>query len=46
MNTDRTALGVPLTLTELFARSAAAHGDSPAVSDDSGRRLKIGRAHV
>ncbi|MER7637929.1 non-ribosomal peptide synthetase [Streptomyces sp. NPDC126522] len=39
MNTDRTALGVPLTLTELFARSAASHGDSPAVSDDSGRRL-------
>ncbi|MFF3617862.1 non-ribosomal peptide synthetase [Streptomyces sp. NPDC002467] len=40
MNTDdRTDLGAPLTLTELFARSAAAHGDSPAVSDDSGRRL-------
>ncbi|MFE4613671.1 non-ribosomal peptide synthetase [Streptomyces niveus] len=40
MNTDgRTSPGAPLTLTELFTRSAAAHGDAPAVSDDSGRRL-------
>ncbi|GAA4834665.1 non-ribosomal peptide synthetase [Kitasatospora terrestris] len=29
----------PPTLTRMFADSVAAHGDSPAVSDDSGRRL-------
>lgn len=40
VNTDgRTASSAPLTLTDLFAQSVAAHPDAPAVSDDSGRRL-------